>query len=55
MKRLAGLLALAFVVFYISSDPTRAAGTAHNIGTGLADVANGIIHFLNRVTGTAGQ
>jgi hypothetical protein len=46
---------LAFLVFYVLTNPAGAAATARHIGTGLAHVGTSAGQFLSSVTGGGGQ
>jgi hypothetical protein len=46
LRTVLGWLAVAFVVWWIIEDPTRAARVVHNIGTFLTSAAHGISSFL---------
>ena len=53
MKKLLGWVALGFVIFYISTNPARAADTVNALGSGLGDIATNIGIFVQQLaTGT---
>jgi hypothetical protein len=49
VKKLAGLLAIALVLFFVIAQPTHAAGLVGNIVTFLKDSANAVITFVSNV------
>ena len=42
-------LALAFVVWWVVTQPTNAAHLVHNIGTFLSTAASGLSHFVTSI------
>ena len=46
LKTVLGWLAVAFVIWWIIEDPTRAADIVHNIGTFLVTATYGISSFF---------
>jgi hypothetical protein len=49
-KKVLGWGALAFLVFYIVTQPAAAAGVFKAIGSGLASIANGFGSFVGNLT-----
>lgn len=49
LKRLVGILALLFLVFWVITSPTSAADTLKNIGDILAMAANSIVEFFTQL------
>jgi hypothetical protein len=47
LKTVLGWLALAFVLWWIISEPASAAHVVHNIGVFLTDAAHGIATFFS--------
>ncbi|GII26513.1 hypothetical protein [Planosporangium mesophilum] len=45
-----GYVALAFVLFFIITNPTGAAGTANHLGAGLASAATSLGDFFTALT-----
>lgn len=50
LKKIIGFLAMALVVFYIFSDPSGAAGTAHNILDQVKDWGHSASQFVASMT-----
>ncbi len=40
---------IAFLVWWIVTEPTNAAHLVHNIGTLLSNAANGLSHFVSSI------
>ncbi|MDT5115217.1 MAG: hypothetical protein QOE30_956 [Mycobacterium sp.] len=49
--KLLGYVALAFVAFFIIKNPSGAAASANNIGSGLASAATAVGEFFTALTG----
>jgi hypothetical protein len=50
MKKFVGVVAVAFVVFWVSTRPAGAAAFGKTLMAGLGTVAGGLIDFVTRVT-----
>ena len=46
MKRLLGVVAIAFAVFYLLTQPQQAADVVRGVGTVLGDAFNAVIEFM---------
>jgi hypothetical protein len=51
LKKLLGWALVAFLVFYVISNPSGAATTAHSLAAGLAHVGTSVGDFFAALTG----
>lgn len=48
-KKIAGVAAAAFVIFFVVTQPTDAADITHTLWHGTVNVAHGVANFVNQL------
>lgn len=48
-RKLVGMLAAIFVIFFIVTQPSQAADIAHTLWHGTVNVAHGVANFLDKL------
>lgn len=48
-KKIVGVLAVAFLIFFVVTQPSQAADITHTLWDGIVNIAHGIANFISNL------